>query len=318
MALPDPSESLADALLAAVPDAALVCDADGTIRRANGAAARLLDTPDLVGQSVFEWLDRAVVRAAGPEPFAADVGGQPVDVYPAPTEEGFVLVLRPPAAPALRRDVDRLALDLAESVRGPLASIRAAIETLTEYPEMDEVVAAQFTMIIREQAVALSVQLEDAAASLAEATQADRPLEPLPAAEFLDRVRAVCHEVGLATDVAEPPSLIIRTAWDGLRPGLVHLATRIAHATRTETLDVQLGQTGQLASLDLGWAGAAIGADRLQRWLHEALGTGESLDDVLERHGGACWVREVEAGRGAVRLLLPSMAVEAGTAGPGL
>jgi DNA polymerase-3 subunit epsilon len=314
---------LVEALLAAVPDAVLLCAPDGRILHANAAAAALLDDAadsetGLVGQFAFEFIDETLVQgAADGEPFATRVGPHLVDVHKATGDDGFALVLRTTEAPALRRDAERLALGLTESIRGPLASIRAAIETLTEYPEMDETVAAQFTTIIREQTVALSRQLEDAAASLAEATKAQRPLEHLRAEALLARVVETLRATGAAVETAPPADLVVRVEWPALERGVAHLATRLVHATRTKTLTVQVGQTGQLAALDLGWRGATVVPERLERWLDEPLEAGEgaaaeSMREVLERHGGACWGRELDGDRSAVRLLLPTRALGEG------
>jgi DNA polymerase-3 subunit epsilon len=316
-----PSASLAplvEALLAAVPDAVLLCAPDGQILRANAPAADLLDDAAdggaaLVGQSAFEFLDGTLVRgAAGGEPFATRVGPHLVEVHKASVDDGFALVLRTAEEPAFRRDAERLALGLAETIRGPLASIRAAIETLTGYPEMDETVAAQFTTIIREQTVALSRQLEEAAAALAEATKARRPLEHVRAERLQAQVVEAVRATGVGAEAEPPPDLVVRVEWPALERGVAHLATRLAHATRAETLTVRVGRAGGLAALDLGWRGATVLPERLDRWLDEPLTSEEgaaieSLREVLERHGGACWGRERADGRAAVRLLLPAL-----------
>jgi DNA polymerase-3 subunit epsilon len=311
MPVPTSLDAFADALLQAVPDAAFVCAADGRVLRANAAAAELTGG-DLSGRSVFEVVDEALVRAARDgEPFATRVGGRLVDVRRATSADGFVLVLCAAAPPALRRDAERLALDLTESVRGPLASIRAAVETLTEYPEMDEAVAAQFTTIIHEQALALGRQLEEAAAALAEITAAQRPLEHLRADVLLDRAAvAVRRAVDVPVDVGAAAPLVVRADWDGLGEGLVHLATRVVHAVRAERLTLRLGTAGQMAALDIVWTGPAVRPERLARWAEEPLGqegaAAETLGDVVERHGGEVWAREADAeGRAAVRVLLP-------------
>jgi DNA polymerase-3 subunit epsilon len=309
MPLPVSRDSFAGAFLAAVPDAAFVCAADGRVLRANAAANELVGE-ELTGRTVFEVVDETLVRSAPDgKPFATRVGGRLVDVHKAEGPEGFVLLLRG-AAPALRRDAERLALDLTESIRGPLASIRAAVETLTEYPEMDETVAAQFTTIIREQALVLGDQLEEASAALAEATAAQRPLEHLRAEALLARTaEAVRTAVEVPVDAEPGPDLVVQADWDGLREGLVHLATRVVHAVRAERLTLRLGAAGQMVVLDLEWLGPAVRPERLRRWAEEPLKPegGETLGDIVERHGGEVWAREADGqGRAAVRVVLPA------------
>ncbi|MEM1043117.1 MAG: PAS domain-containing protein [Bacteroidota bacterium] len=324
---------LTEALLAAVPDAALVCDAGGHIRAANAAAARLLDadlpgadarnaaTPEnsLAGRSVFAFLDEALLRdAPDGEPFSARVGARLVHVHKTTQPAGLALVLRVAESLPLHRDVERLALGLTESVRGPLASIRAAIETLTEYPGMEEDLAAQFTTIIREQAVALSEQLEESAAALAEATTPLSLPEHLRAEALGARTAAALAEaLAVRVDAApaaasDAPDAVVRVEWSALERGLVHLATRTVHAVQAEALAVQLNRAGQMAALDLCWRGAPVRPERLDRWADEPLApaggaSAESLRGVVERHGGALWARDADAaGHAAVRLLLPA------------
>ena len=307
--------TLTEALLAVVPGAALVCAADGAVLHANGRAHDLLGDGARPGASAFEVLDAALVRdASDSEPFATRVGERLVEVRKATYADGFVLVLHVAEAPALVQDIERLALDLTQSIRGPLASIRAAIETLVEYPEMDEPLAAQFTTIIHEQALVLSEQLDDAATALGEAVKERHPLEHVPAAALQARTLEVLRAaLTVPVEAAAPPSFVAQVEWPALKRGLAHLATRIVHAVRAPRLHVRLGRVGQMAAMDLSWQGAAVKPERLARWAEEPLGTeatASSLHDVVERHGGELWAREAEDdGRAEIRLLLPIRAV---------
>lgn len=322
MASTVPIASLTEALLAVLPGAALVCASDGAVLQANGAARHLLGDAAQTGQPVFEVLDAALVRdAPDSEPFATRVGERLVEVRKATYADGFVLILHTAEAPALVRDVERLALDLTQSVRGPLASIRAAIETLVEYPEMDDALAAQFTTIIHEQALVLSDQLDDAATALGEAVKERHPLEHVPAAALQARTLAVLRAVlTVPVEGPAPPPFVAQVEWPALKRGLAHLATRIVHAVRAPALHVRLGRVGQMAAVDFAWQGAAVKPERLARWAEEPLGLDaapSSLHDVVERHGGELWAREAEENGGpAIRLLLPLRASAATDGAP--
>ncbi|MEM1423753.1 MAG: hypothetical protein AAGH64_07095, partial [Planctomycetota bacterium] len=82
----------------------------------------------------------------------------------------------------MAQQLDDIVQGLAEGLRATLGSIRAAIETMTEYPDMDEAVRAQFAEIVRQGAVEASERLEASMGQYAQTVAAERPMQVVPAA----------------------------------------------------------------------------------------------------------------------------------------
>ena len=158
------------ALMADLTVAVLVCSIGGRILLYNVAARQLLtDDPALgLGRSVFGIVDRGLlthaldrIQGGGSAPAHEATtlrDGQLLQVRLAPVRgsegevTGFVLVLEDLTTrlqTSDRRDV--LLRDLIETTRASLASIRAAIETVLDYPDMDPQERSQFLEIVREE-----------------------------------------------------------------------------------------------------------------------------------------------------------------------
>ncbi|MEM9996586.1 MAG: hypothetical protein AAF809_02705 [Bacteroidota bacterium] len=220
----------------------------------------------------------------------------------------------PPDRSYRARRLDGIVQDLAQGLRASLGSIRAAIETMTEYPDMDEAVRAQFAEIVRQGAVEASERLEASMERYAQAAAAQRPMHVVPAATVLHRVaEALAEDPALgpsAVRLEEPgEGLWIRADRTALVGVLVFFAQRVHHAVRSRPLQLRVRATGQYAAFDLAWDGPAVQPARLERWLVQPFDdAGAAPDrvaaDVLERHGAEVWTRS-SGEHPALQLLLP-------------
>ncbi|MEM6784968.1 MAG: hypothetical protein AAF624_14700 [Bacteroidota bacterium] len=220
----------------------------------------------------------------------------------------------PPERSYQARRLDGIVQDLAEGLRASLGSIRAAIETMTEYPDMDEAVQAQFAEIVRQGAVEASERLEASMERYAQAAAAERPMHVVPAATVLHRVAedlasyAALGPTGV--HVEEPgDTLPIRADRAALVGLLVFFAQRVHFAVRSRPLMLRVQKMGRYAAFDVAWDGPAIQPQRLERWLTQPYDdVGEVPDrvaaDVLDRHGAEAWAR-AGAERPMVQVLLP-------------
>lgn len=300
----------------------------------------------LVGRSVFDWVD-----AAGLEPvFAALTGSVPAsdadnpgDAEPpnaSPADGPVTVVVRvggdrllrvrlrpvhgtdPPGvlltlhprtpAPASGGDSHRVLRELIEHMRAPLASIRAAIETMTQYPGMDAAATAQFEQIIAEQTVVLNDQLEQAVDAFAALY---RDAWALDAVALGDLARLLARQVETAVEVpverrVEAPGRRVRVDVQALGRAMAFLARRTVHAVRCNALTLHAHPVGDVAALDLGWSGPAVRAPRLRKWQREALSWGDTivempLTDLLNHHDAQILSQDNPPDGARLRVLLP-------------
>jgi len=321
------------ALMADLDVAVLVCSLGGRVLLYNAAARSLLaDDPALgLGRSVFgivDWgfvthaLDRIRDGSAQAQVSTALRDGQLLHVRLTPVRNlagevsGFVLVLDDLTSrqqTSGRRDA--LLHGLIETTRASLASIRAAVEAVLDYPDMDPEERSQFVEIVRDESERLGRQVEEWGAESADYLGADWLLADMRGEDLLTVLgREVEREDGVATTVELGESgaaeLWVRVDSHAIARAGVRLVARLRDQCSVGELKLSLataGLAGRHAGLDVRWTGRPPDAALFKAWLDEPL-TGAAagtVREVVERHDGEIWAGDGPDGSAYVRLLLP-------------
>ena len=324
-------------LVAELTEAVVVCNGAGEILLYNQRARLLLERggggPVGLGRSLFSLLESEPVlhaletlrhrRAEGHgnqlSRFLTHTRGGPlVRVHLAPVGEatgagGFVLTLDDVSrrvASELRRA--ELLRSFTERMRGSLASLRAAVETLDAFP-LEREQRRRLREVVREEMLALSARLEGAGAELAEHSRAEWPLENMLAGEL---VAGLLRRMGAEAGVRARPGPVAEGMWVrvdaySLERALLRIATLLRERRGVEETTVALVHAGAFARLDLEWTGAPLPLETLRAWEVEPA-DGEAglqpatLREVVERHGGEIWTHaELESYSAALRVFLP-------------
>ncbi len=321
------------ALMADLDVAVLVCSLGGRVLLYNAAARSLLaDDPALgLGRSVFgivDWglvthaLDRIRDGSAQAQVSTALTDGRMLHVRLTPVRDttdgvgdvgevtGFVLVLED----LTRRQEtsgrrDALLRELIETTRASLASIRAAVETVLDYPDMDPNERTEFVGIARQESHRLGGQVEEWVAESAAHVGADWLLTDIQVEDLLTVLgREVEREDGVATSV-EPGSaeLWVRVDSHAIARATVHLVARLHDHCAVRELTLSVTRAGRHAGLDVRWTGHPPDADVFRTWLAEPLtgGVAATVQEVVERHDAEIWSSDGADGSAYVRLLLP-------------
>jgi DNA polymerase III subunit epsilon len=332
------------ALMSELTLAVLVCNVEGQILLYNAAARELFGGGGAgsgvvgLGRSIFGILDRSLFvhglervrrgeEEGGQSPpvrlTATAPGGRLLRVAVAPVRgtgdelAGFVLTLEDVTRTAevgARRDA--LLQSLTESTRASVGAIRAAIESIVDYPDMEPVERQRFMAIIREEAVALGARVETALRESAAYVRSEWRL-----AEMLGRDLVAALQQRLESDGGPVSTaggegeaggeLWLRVDSYAVVQAAAHLVARLRSGVGAERLRVELAGAGRYAQLDLAWSGPPLDPETLRAWTEEPLGAGgrgmpSSVTDVMELHGGEVWCQADAGGDGArVRLLLP-------------
>lgn len=243
--------------------------------------------------------------------------GSPLDGNPehaSPRVGGYVLTLENITR---RFDVesrrDLLLQSLTEGGRSSLASIRAAVENLLEYPDMEAAQRDRFLGIMRDEVSAMSQSLDRTMTEFSDALKVRWPLEEMLGT---DLVQAAQQRIGerlklptKSEDVAD--NLWIKVDSFSLLQGLTYLAARLQDEYQVREVRFRLAQEGRLAHLDLIWSGVVIGTETLVGWEMDSINVGGesyplTLREIVERHGGELWFqRDKFSHRSFFRILLP-------------
>ena len=344
------------ALMAELAQSVLVCNIEGRILLYNEGAKQLLETEDDtpakgvnntvgLGRSVFGVLERGLIVHAleqilhqitlsGPatgepaRPIASFIatlhGGQMVRIRMAPVRDraqalnGFVLTLEDiTRSAAADNQRDALLQALTRDSRAMLANIRAAVETLHSFPDMDAAKKSQFSAIIDDESQRLALQIE----RTVQHDDVDRSWrqEEMRGADLVALLRrrldAADGNIALQEQAIDT-ALWLNVDSYAVIQALLHLARQLDKELGVHALQVDLAHAGRLAQLDLTWIGAPLAADTLRAWENAPLpigGGGDlTLAGVIAQQGGEAAYRYHHAlGASCYRLLLPTATPQA-------
>lgn len=215
-----------------------------------------------------------------------------------------------------RRDL--LLQTLTEGSRAALGNVRAAVENLLQYPDMEAGQRDRFVGVIRDEAEAMSQRINHASAEFADTLKARWPLEDMHGADLVQALqRRIEQKSGLGTSGEEvASSLWVKVDSFSLLQGLSYLAARLRDERGVGAVTLRLRPSGRLAQLDLLWSGAALDTATLADWEQSPMNSdGEStpltLREVIERHGGELWhQRDQDTQQPLIRMLLPTAAAQ--------
>ena len=340
------------ALMSELAQSVIVCNADGRILLYNerarsmftdpavengtlsyvglGRAASTLLEPNLLSHAIEQLRHR--LSRGEPRPVAVFMAALPAGTLArvqmaavATTGEstggsggdslaGFVLLLEDIGEEVRRAErSDRLLQDLTESVRSALAGMRAAVENLMNYPEMESARRQQFTGIISEEAGRLTVKLDRTMREYSEYVKSQRSLEQIRAADLIDVIRHRAEaRLGLMTGTEEvDPSLWVSVDSYSMVQAVCYLASNLKEHLNVRAVRFGATSAGRHAYIDITWIGATLAASTALNWENDPLTTGGETSpltfrEVLDRHRGEAWYEPGRASRrSCFRLLLP-------------
>lgn len=206
-------------------------------------------------------------------------------------------------------------VELTEGSRAALGNIRAAVETLSDYPDMDAAEKNRFVQVIAEEVGQMSRRLDKTAERFADALKTRWPLEDVSAEDVvLAAQRQISRLFNVPSKVEtleENKNLWVRVDSFSLIFAISFLAERLVDHYGVRELRFRVLSEGQLAYLDLIWAGNAMSSETFYSWEMEPMQVGSesstlSLREVMDRHGGEVWYqREKVSHRAFCRFVLP-------------
>ena len=333
------------ALVSTLSQGVLVCNNESQILLYNRQAKRVLEkgvTPGAVsswiglGRSLFGILDQGLITHAlahvrhrieqGERSdleasfVAARPGGQFLSVQLVPVLDrdkatrGYILTLEDITRHTEKENrLGGLLQCVVEEQSAAVGGIRAAIETMLTYPNMEEQRQHQFKTAIREETVKLSRILARATAGYSDYLQAEARLQDLPGSELITTLEQRLTTVfGLTVRVSVPAEpLRLRVDRYAMVQAMMSAVAKLLEGRGAEHIELRLERQLSFAALAIIWEESDLDAQTLRERIQQALlsnqeGQPLSLRDVVERHGGAVWWQsEATPGHHALRVLLP-------------
>jgi two-component system phosphate regulon sensor histidine kinase PhoR len=322
-AVRDPAEQ---ELLAALPDAAALVSRDGWVRASNAAFDTLASSGRAAGLTPLEItrsaeLHEAVRRAleGTARRLELELQRRIYLVNLAPLLRGEVLVLLRDVTESKRAEATRrdFVANASHELRTPVASIRAAAETLLSGALDDHAAARGFVEIVARQAERLSRLTQDLLdLSRIESRQWTLATGPVDAAAVaraaLEDVEAAAREKGLALSCEVPEGAIVRADARALEQVLVNLVDNAVKYTAAGSVTICAAREDREWILSVVDTGPGIERHHLARIFErfyrvdpgrsrEAGGTGLGLAIVKHLVQGMSGEVGVESGSGGTR-----------------
>ncbi len=209
---------------------------------------------------------------------------------------------------------DALLQSLTEGSRASLGNIRAAVENLHEYQDMEQEQRDRFVGIIRDEVQAMGHRLDRTVSEFADALKARWPLEDMLGEDFVAAVqRRIEKRLDLPTKLEQVAAdLWVKVDSFSLLQAVTYLAARLRDEYGIRELRFRMEPAGRHVQFDLIWSGAVVGSQALLAWEIDPMNAaGENspltLREVIERHDGEIWFeREKASHRAFIRILVPS------------
>lgn len=196
---------------------------------------------------------------------------------------------------------------LTRELRGPIANLRAATETVTNFPDMPAEQRAAFDEVVLKEAAILSERLEGLAAEYRGHAVGRWPMADIYSLDLFTCVARHVEERGgpKLTMVGIPLWLLGDS--HSLMVALEYLVERVHRHTGAAALDVEALLGDRRVYVDLVWQGRPIPSQMLDSWTNQPLeGALErsTLRDVLDRHGSELWSQAGRPGEAFLRVPL--------------
>ncbi|MBF0137336.1 MAG: histidine kinase [Magnetococcales bacterium] len=219
-------------------------------------------------------------------------------LYPGdrPGQNNFILTLEEATRKmSAARRYDTLIRHALENSRNPVASLRAAAETLLQHAEMDTANRLSFMQIIQNESTDLSQQLDAIAAEANTLASEQWILTDVLISDLLATlIRRLAKKSGLVLQGASE-SLWVRADAPALLLALEKLLQKIGEQVQYGVIESAAMLGDNRIYLDFIWSGSPISVTEVESWrtlILDEEGFPFRLEEVLERHGCEIWSQE--------------------------
>ncbi|MCB0284044.1 MAG: PAS domain-containing protein, partial [Calditrichaeota bacterium] len=332
-------KNILTSLVSELNDAIIICNNDGKIVLFNHHAYQLCDDPDAddfqnrigIGRSFFKIIPSEIIRHALEEIDHKFRQGQQNAytqlVYPLPSRVsaririipvskgkekiGFIVIMHDITA-ELDKDLKRheMVESLIDTTRSSVAGIRAAIESIISYNEMQEEQRVRFNNVILEEAKRLGAFVNETIANYKDYFKLNWPMEQIEGQSLLNLLHLYSKTISdLKLEVKDPENGI----WVSVENfsfiiTVLYLLRQISTIAQN-TISLELNNENNFMYLDILWKDGILNHDQFNQILANPVDLNNvelpfSANDVIQRHNARIWLNLSENNLHSIRIML--------------
>jgi len=200
------------------------------------------------------------------------------------------------------RAIEAVLQSLSKNARSPLASIRAAIEAMKEFPQMEAERQEEFKNIIFDESIVLGNIIDQVSDSYANLAGTGHSLVPVSGGSLMETLaRRSRDRLGIRLDIkgtenevqmkADPYSLIL---------AMMFVLNQLKNKTGLWEFICCISLNNKIVRIDFSWQGAILEPGTIKSWEDQDIiipdqKTSLTLKEVMNIHQGAVWPHQEEA-----------------------
>ena len=196
-----------------------------------------------------------------------------------------------------------------EELRGPIANLRAAVENITEHPDMPPVMRSAFENVLVQESLNLSNSFDSLAETCHGLLQSQSHLIAMRSSFFFGYLQNHLDNKGVPVTRNPDCSCVIKVDSHGLLLVVDFMIDQIKNAGREGSLSCEAHCGEQFAYIDLLWTGEPLATADIEMWLENVLpeSVGKvTVSEILQGQGGDIWSQpHSKPGLAILRLALP-------------
>jgi len=209
---------------------------------------------------------------------------------------------------------------LSGGIRTPLAGVRAAVETMMEFPEMPSEKSREFIRIIYQEALRIGNILGQHSSKHLQRPHSQWPLIETRAATMLEKITVKAKhllQIQFRPEAYEE-DLQLGTDNYSFSLAVLFLLQRLSSETNVREFSCRVRKTDDLIYFDLRWKGTPVRMDTVRAWEDNVLtlpdqGLPLTLGEVIRLHDAEIWpYSKLSRGWSGLRLILPAVPQTAG------
>jgi DNA polymerase-3 subunit epsilon len=196
-----------------------------------------------------------------------------------------------------------------EDFRGPMSNLQAAVENLTEYPEMSPVMRSAFENVLVQETLKLTEAFNALAGSCRLIMQTQHNLTKLNTEVLFGYVAQHLQDKKISVAASAKQSIWVKIDIYGLLLVLDYLVTSVRHSKQKKTgFSCELHCGPEFVYFDFIWSGpvmpSAAVEKMLQKKLKHSIGR-MTASSILHTMEGDIWSQQHENSKSMLRLALP-------------